>query len=248
MKRVAKFMSIVLVLSIIIVSCKKDDDGPIMPKAKLSSVKYTSNKLEGKTKMALTSKEAILSPKNAAVTFKISKIMLDKKSFTNPKSGGFMIDPKGKISAPKDHQLDKGEYMLTIMATTKKNKKDKKDKAISKTTTLTVVISEAATAKLVSLSYSPNKLSGKQKVAVNGKTPTVEPKNASVAFEISMVTKDKKSFTNPKSGGFKIDSKGKIGLAKDHKLGKGSYELVIIATDKSDKKNKKKTKFMVVIS
>ena len=241
MKRVAKFMSIVLVLSIIIVSCKKDDDGMVMPKAKLSSVKYTSSKLEGKTKMAISSKEATLSPKNASVTFKISKITHDKKSFTNLKSGGFIIDSKGKISAPKDHKLGKGEYVLTIMATTKKNKKDKKDKAISKTTTFTVVISEPVRA-INSISYALSKLEGTQKVAMNSKNARVDPKDVPVSFRILGINKGSKRFVNPKIGGFKIEGKGgMISLQKGHKLAAGTYKLNILGTNKNDKKGVKVT-------
>lgn len=248
MRRVVKFVCITLIMSVVLIGCHKDDDDNIpVRSSKLTSIKYGTNKIDVKSKVAITSKNATVSPKGAVVTFRISKIMKDKKSFTNPKSGGFKIDSKGVISAPKDHKLGKGKYELTIMATTKKDKKDKKDKVVSKTTTFTVAISEPTTSKLVSISYSPNKLSGKQKTVLIGKKATLNPKDASVSFKISTVTKDKKSFVNPKSGGFKIDSMGKIGLAKNHKLAKGTYELTIIATDKGDKKNKKKTKLMVVM-
>ena len=247
MKRVAKFVSIVLILSIIIVSCKKDDDRPVIPVAKLSSVKYTTNKLDGKVKMALNSKNATVTPKNASVAFTISKITLDKKSFANPKSGGFLIDSKGTISAPNNHKLGKGEYVLTITATTKKNKKDKKNKAISKTTLFTVVLSEAVTA-ISSISYAPTMVEGKQKVALTTKSATVEPKGVLVSFRIVGIKKGDKSFINPKVGGFKIGGQGgNISLSKDHKLTAGTYILNIIGTNKKDKKDKKKAKVTIVI-
>ncbi len=246
MKSALKIVSLALIVSMVAPSCKKNDDGPIIP-VNLSSVKYSPNKLDGKQKTAFSGKNAIVSPKNASVTFEISKVTKDKKNFANPKSGGFMIDTKGKISAPKDHKLDAGTYILTITTTEKKGKKTKGGKTISKKTTFTVVISKPATSKLISIGYTPNKLTGKQKVAIKSANATIEPKNASVTFTILGIRKDKKKFQNPKSGGFKIGSEGNISLPKDHELSAGTYVLKIVAADKKDEKNKKGTRVTVVV-
>ena len=248
MKRVAKFMSIILIMAVVSMACNKDDDNLPVQSTKLSAVKYTPNKLEGKVNGAFTSKEAAVTPKNASVTFKISKITKDKKAFTNPKQGGFKINSKGIVSAAKDHKLGAGTYALTITAATKKNKKDKKGKVISKTTTLTVVISGSDSGKLSSVNYKPSKLKSRPKMAFSTQEALVNPKNTSVTFEISKITKDKKSFTNPKNGGFNIDAKGKVSGSKDHKLGAGTYELTITATDKKDKENKKTATLKIAIS
>ena len=88
----------------------------------------------------------------------------------------------------------------------------------------------------------------KQKVAINGKNAKVVPKDASVDFEILSIIKDKKSFTNPKSGGFMIETKGgKLSIPKAHKLSTGTYVLKIVGANRKNKKDKKGVKVTVVI-
>ncbi|WP_165769919.1 hypothetical protein [Flagellimonas pacifica] len=146
------------------------------------------------------------------------------------------------VSASRDHKLVAGTYVLTITATTKK------DKGTSKNTTLTIVISETVT-PIASIKYeSGNKLEGKQKVALNSKNAIIEPKNVPISFTIAKISKDKKDFENPKSGGFKINGKGgKISLPKNHVLKAGTYVLEVLGINKKDKKDKRKIQVTVVI-
>ncbi|WP_420602974.1 hypothetical protein [Flagellimonas sp.] len=243
MKRVVKLMSFILIISAVFMACSKDDDDIPGNTSKLSSIKYGTSKLEAKPKVAIISKSATISPKGAAVSFKISKVTKDKKDFTNPKIGGFKIDSKGVVTATKDHKLEAGTYELTITAVAKKNKKN------TKTAMLTIVVSKSETSKsrLNSLTYSPNKLDGKQKVEFTSKDAVLSPKSASVTFKFIGIYKEKKKFKNPKNGGFKIDSKGRIFASKNHNLSAGTYRIKVSATDKNDKKNKKEAKYTVVI-
>jgi hypothetical protein len=131
MKNFLKTTLLVFAISLSFVACDKDDEP--LEVIKLTSISYSPNKMEAKTKDAFSSKEATLNPKNASVTFKISKITKDDKSFTNPKDGGFSIDGKGKIFAKKDHKLAVGVYVLEVTATNKSDTKIKKSVSFSVT-------------------------------------------------------------------------------------------------------------------
>ncbi|MCT4603526.1 MAG: hypothetical protein N4A59_11575 [Marinifilum sp.] len=101
--------------------------------------------------------------------------------------------------------------------------------------------------QLASIKYSPDKMDAKVKTTFSSKEATLNPKDVSVTFKINKITKDKKSFTNPKDGGLSIDSKGKISAKKDHKLAAGVYVIEVTATNKKDSKNIKKASFTLTV-
>jgi 5-hydroxyisourate hydrolase-like protein (transthyretin family) len=130
MKNLIKAFVAVLVCSLVIIACDKDDD-PIT--TKLTSISYAKNSVEVTKAAALTGTAIKVLPSDAKATFVIKSITLNAKSFTNP-TGGFKIATDGKISLAKGNKLATGKYILTVQATDKFNKK------IIKTTTYTITI------------------------------------------------------------------------------------------------------------
>jgi len=118
----------VLILSTVFASCSKDDGKPVS--VKLKSISYSPNKIEGKVKVAFSSKNIVLN-KTAEATYKITNIKKDGKTI---KTGEFKMNSSGKIYGLKNHKIAVGKYVLTITAT------DKSDKKNLKTVTYTVVI------------------------------------------------------------------------------------------------------------
>jgi hypothetical protein len=123
MKNVVKGVLFLFIVSLVAISCDKDDDD--MPAA-LVSFSYSPSKMDAKEKEAFNSKEAKMNPSDASANFEITKVTKGNNNFTNPKTGGMSIDGKGKISAKKDHKLTKGTYVLEVTATDKTDKNNQK--------------------------------------------------------------------------------------------------------------------------
>lgn len=129
MKKYLRLYSVMLIVITVFVSCDKDE----MDEATLKGISYTTTKVSGKLKTAFASKEAVINPKDAKVTFSISKVTKDAKT---AKKDGFKIDLKGKVYAAKDHEIAEGTYKVTVQA------QDKSDSDNKKTAILTVEIKE----------------------------------------------------------------------------------------------------------
>ena len=241
MKNLLRLVPAIFLFAIALAACDDDDD-PIITSPKLTAVSYKPNSITGKLKTAFKSSAIQITPTKAKATFTLKEIKKDDKKFTNPdKKKGFQIDSNGKVFADKDHKLEKGTYAVTVSA------KDASDSKNTKTATIKVIIADLE--KLVSVSYDPNSITGKPKVAFKSSAIKITPAKAAATLTIKEIKKDGKSFTNPDKGkGFKIDSGGEVYADKDHKLEKGTYNVTVSAEDKLDKTNIKTTTIKVVIN
>jgi 5-hydroxyisourate hydrolase-like protein (transthyretin family) len=137
MKQLVITILFTLALSSAIISCDKDNEGigdPII--SELVSMSYSPDEMNVQVKQAFKSNSAALQPKDVAVSFKITKITKDGKSYKNPLVTGFSIDEKGRIVASQDNELEAGSYELEISAFDLSDEKNEKKKTDSFTVTI----------------------------------------------------------------------------------------------------------------
>ncbi len=123
MKNVLKSTAFLLLLSIVFISCNKNDDN--VEFTALKSISYDPAKIDATVEKAFKGTDSKVSPSDVSVTFTITKVTKDGTVFTNPDKG-FKIDTKGMVYAEEGHELKAGEYDLTIEAVDRHNKENKK--------------------------------------------------------------------------------------------------------------------------
>lgn len=133
MKNLLSLFIVMLVSSLVLVSCDKDDD-PKPTVKYLKAISYSPNKKELAKKTAYAGPVAKFTDAKAKVKFAVKTITKDKKAFTNPATGIKIDAATGKLSLAATNTLENGVYVVTVECTDQNNKK------IKKTATFTITI------------------------------------------------------------------------------------------------------------